>query len=104
MYRSLKHSLGKDKAKKLKHMRAREIQFILRKQVGVIAYPKYSASVAFLRVRRINIEIKKLKNSPHTQKSTVIAQSEHKAGASSLDAMANDSPSSVSRRDKFRTA
>ena len=29
------------------------------KQVGVIAYPMYSASVAFLRVRRINIEIKK---------------------------------------------
>ena len=32
----------------------------LQKQVGVIAYPMYSASVAFLRVRRINIEIKKI--------------------------------------------
>ena len=31
------------------------------KQVGVIAYPIYiSASVAFLRIRRINIEIKKI--------------------------------------------
>ena len=29
------------------------------KQVGVIAYPMYSASGAFLRVRRINMEIKK---------------------------------------------
>ena len=30
----------------------------LRKQVGVTACRKYSASVAFLRVRRINIELK----------------------------------------------
>ena len=33
----------------------------LRKQVGVIAYPMYSASVTFLRLRKINIEIKKNK-------------------------------------------
>ena len=38
------------------------ISWHLRKQVGVIAYPMYSASVAFLRVRRINIEIKIKKN------------------------------------------
>ena len=37
------------------------ISWHLRKQVGVIAYPMYSASVASLRVRRINIEIKKKK-------------------------------------------
>ena len=34
------------------------ISWHLRKQVGVIAYPMYSASVALLRVKRINIEIK----------------------------------------------
>ena len=34
------------------------ISWHLQKQVGVIACPMYSASVAFLRVRRINIEIK----------------------------------------------
>ena len=51
----------------------------LRKQVGIIAYPMYSASVAFLRVRRINIEIKiKLRR-------TVIAQSTSKINCQSHD-------------------
>ena len=31
-----------------------------RKQVGVIAYSMYNASVVFMQVRRINIEIKKI--------------------------------------------
>ena len=31
----------------------------LRKQVGLIAYPNYNASSAFLQIRRINKEIKK---------------------------------------------
>ena len=38
------------------------ISWYLRKQVGKIACPMYSASVAFLRVRRINVEIKKNNN------------------------------------------
>ena len=46
----------------LPHHICQAISWHLRKQVRVIAYPMYSASVAFLRVRRINTEIKKKKN------------------------------------------
>ena len=35
------------------------ISWHLRKQVGVIAYPMYSTSVTFLRVRRITVENKR---------------------------------------------
>ena len=41
------------------HYQRTAISWHLRKQVWVIAYPMYSASVAFLRTRRIKIEIKK---------------------------------------------
>ena len=40
-------------------LQAAAISQYLRKQVRVIAYLMYSTSVTFLRVRRINIEIKK---------------------------------------------
>ena len=42
---------------KLKNFNRIAISWHLRKQVGVIACPMYSASAALLRARRINIEI-----------------------------------------------
>ena len=52
------HIFNKLKKNKIKNFNLTAISWHLQKQVGVIACPMYSASEAFLRVRRINIEIK----------------------------------------------
>ena len=49
---------GKSQTSRAKTSSINQTSWHLRKQVGVIAYPTYSAFVAFLQVRRINIEIK----------------------------------------------
>ena len=44
---------------KMKNFNRTAISWYLRKQFGVIACPMYSASVAFLQVKKINIEMKR---------------------------------------------
>ena len=47
------------KKKQIKNFNRTAISWYLRKQVGVIAWPIYSAFVAFLQVSKINIKIKR---------------------------------------------
>ena len=58
---NISHISIKLKKNKIKNFNRPAISWQLLKQAGVLASPMHSASVAFLRVRRINIEINFLK-------------------------------------------